>query len=460
MKKASFFILVLFICILQVKAQTDDMLARPTVDKRVELLSVVFRLVGNPEYNKNSFKLYTDRIESHFAPYKDHELIQLGRSLVKSNGVAYDAVMSMAVNLDERLNLPKNYGTLDQRWDRKEVARFVKLLKKFAKESRFDTFYHENEALYKEAVNHFMPIYESVDVKWYNDFYGHKSKERFRIILSMSNGPGNYGSNTINKQGVRNVFSIMGAWKTNLDGMVIYPPEAVLPTLIHEFNHSFVRFDQEMFRASGQQIYTVVGQQMASQAYGDWPIVLTEAMVRAAVIKYMKDHNFPANEIAKEVAMQKLRGFVWIGKLVDELDKYASARESYPTLESYMSRLAEVYVDFAQYTVNYDEMRPKIVSIDEFVNGHKTINSNTKSITINFDRPLMGRGYSFNNSRLGKDAFPKIRGVNYTNENRTVVVEVELQPAKEYGMTLLGFSFCTPEGDGMKPYELTFKTME
>lgn len=46
-----------------------------------------------------------------------------------------------------------------------------------------------------------------------------------------------------------------------------------------------------MFRTSGEQIYAAVGEQMARQAYGQWSIVLTEAMVRAAVIKYMKDHN-------------------------------------------------------------------------------------------------------------------------------------------------------------------------
>lgn len=97
----------------------------------------------------------------------------------------------------------------------------------------------------------------------------------------------------------------MGAWVTDSVGMVVYPPELILPILIHEFNHSFINFDPETFRTSGEQIYAAVGEQMARQAYGQWSIVLTEAMVRAAVIKYMKDHNFPAVEITKETAIQK-----------------------------------------------------------------------------------------------------------------------------------------------------------
>ena len=65
MRKITLIMFVLLICAAQqVKAQTDSMLIRPTVDKRVELLSIVFRLTGNPEYSKNDFKLYTDRIET------------------------------------------------------------------------------------------------------------------------------------------------------------------------------------------------------------------------------------------------------------------------------------------------------------------------------------------------------------------------------------------------------------
>lgn len=50
--------------------------------------------------------------------------------------------------------------------------------------------------------------------------------------------------------------------------------------------------------------------------------------------------------------------------------------------------------------------------------------------------------------------------VNYANDNRTVIIGVELLPGKEYGITLLGLSFRTPEGDAIKPYEISFKTAE
>ncbi|MFC3354953.1 DUF4932 domain-containing protein [Sphingobacterium zeae] len=57
-------------------------------------------------------------------------------------------------------------------------------------------------------------------------------------------------------------------------------------------------------------------EKMNRQAYGSWQTMLNEALVRAAVIKYQKDHNFSAEEISKETNGQLDRGFLWIEKLV------------------------------------------------------------------------------------------------------------------------------------------------
>jgi hypothetical protein len=48
------------------------MLAKPVVDQRVELLSLVFRLAGNPEYNMEMFSLYVERIKKQFEAHKVH----------------------------------------------------------------------------------------------------------------------------------------------------------------------------------------------------------------------------------------------------------------------------------------------------------------------------------------------------------------------------------------------------
>lgn len=441
--------------------QKSASLPLPTVDKRTELLSIVFRLAGNREYSNTAFPLYTDKIEAHFTPFKDHELMQLARKLRAENGVSYDAVMGMAVRLDDKLNLKKSAidSTFDGRWDRAQLDQFAVLLQKFVKDSRFNDFYRQNEALYKQAALNFMPVYENIDVDWYRNFYGQQSNDIFRIILSMSNGGSNYGASVVDKNGVRNVYSVMGAWTTDSTGMVVYPSKNYLATLIHEFAHSFIEFNSDDFRDSGEKIFAVVREQMASQAYGWWPTVIEEAAVRASVVKYLKDHNVPQREVDQEIFNQKRRGFVWIGGLVDEFEKYATQRAEYPTFQSYIPKLVEAYVAFAQYTVGYDSLvRPQVVSIDEFANGDSTVNSGVKTITINFDRPLLGSGYSINYGSLGAEFFPKIGQIRYANENRSVVIEVELQADRQYQMILLGLAFRTPQNDPIKNYLISFKT--
>lgn len=463
--KKTFCTLLIVACSLagfaQKPIQKSASLPLPTVDKRTELLSIVFRLVGNKEYNSTAFKLYTDKIEAHFTPFKDHELIQLTRKLKSENGVSYDAVMGLAVRLDDKLNLNKSAidSTLDSRWDRAQLDQFAVLLKKFVKDSRFNDFYRQNEALYKQAALNFMPVYENIDVDWYRNFYGQQSDDIFRIILSMSNGGSNYGASVVDKNGVRNVYSVMGAWTTDSTGMVVYPSKNYFATLIHEFAHSFVEFNSDDFRTSGEKIFATVREQMAAQAYGWWPTVIEEAAVRASVVKYLKDHNVPQREVDQEIFNQKRRGFVWIGGLVDEFEKYAAQRAEYPTFQSYIPKLVEAYVDFAQYTVGYDSLvRPQVVSIDEFTNGDSTVNSGVKTISVNFDRPLSGKGYSINYGQLGAKAFPKVKSIAYANDNRSVVVDVELQDDCQYQMVLTGKAFLTPSGDSMKPYEISFKT--
>jgi hypothetical protein len=78
-----------------------DNFPAPAVDKRIELLSIVFRLAGNWEYSDEQYKSYTADIHKHFDPYKEHELINFAKKLRDKNGVSFDAVMKMAIHLNQ-----------------------------------------------------------------------------------------------------------------------------------------------------------------------------------------------------------------------------------------------------------------------------------------------------------------------------------------------------------------------
>jgi hypothetical protein len=456
MKKALITIL-LAATLFTASAQSGVVFKEPIVDPRVELVSIVFRLAGRPEYSEVLLKPYTDRIDSHFAAYKEHELIRFARTLP----LGYDAPMKMAISLNEQLELV-NDDLGDARWSRKNIKKFVRLLRKFAAESDFESFFASNADKYALAVERFQPIYNAINGDWYPSFYGQAAGEKFHIILALGNGVNNYGPSSNAPNGSRNIYAILSSG-SDPQGLPTYPANSILLLVIHEFNHSFVNglMDENLseWEVVGQKLFAETEQTMKAQAYSNWETVMNEALVRAAVIKYAKDNGASQPMLDQMIAQEESRGFFWIRKLVAKLENYDSRREAYPTLESFMPQLLAFYqneVDgWIEMLRQIEQQRPKVVSIAEFENGSTQVDPALKTITIVFDRPLMGQGYSIHN---GSGAFPKTEGVAYADENRNVVMHVALEPDTEYGFVLKGTRFRSVDGVGMKDYMVRFKT--
>lgn len=333
----------------QACVQEKVILEKPAVDKRVELISIVFRLAEKQEYSDKEFTLYTDRIERYFEPYKNHELIQFTKSIISENGIAFDGPMWLAVHLDDNLNLlsdVKDVWQLDPRWTKENVEKFVSLLQQFNKDTRFDRFFRENTDLYTEAVKRFTPVWEQVDLDWIFSFYGKEPTGVFSVKI-RPDGWGNYGVNLDYTDGRRIVYAIMGLWMIDDAGLPEFSKLPYLGILIHEFSHPFAdrltEKNKEAFRESGEKIYSVLKDNIG-EAHPSWEVVLDEALINAAVIRYMKDHHFEQSDIEGWINLIKRGfGFYWIEELAGELENYDKQRDKYPTLESYMPKLAEAY---------------------------------------------------------------------------------------------------------------------
>jgi len=458
-------LLVLIIVSQLVVAQEKQVLEAPKVDKRVELLSIVFRLAGNMEYNGAFFKKYNDKVDDHFNAFKEHELIKFARELHQKNGISYDAVVCMAVVLDKKLNPLIDFSTTlpEKRWKKEDATIFVRLLKKFYKDAHCEAFFRANEPLYQEVSNRFSAVYKALDLNWFQSFYGNTADENFKIILSPGCGGNNYGPSYSLPNAKKNVFAIMGTWRVDESGMPVYGNEEYLPLMVHEFSHSFVNHlldkRKDLFEESGKEIYKAVEYEMSrQQSYGSWQIMLYEALVRASVIKYFIDHGATELEVGRMMVKEYNRGFGWIKDLVDELKNYDRQRSLYPTLESYMPVLSNAYKTFAEKVSQMDAQKPRVESISEFANNDAIVSPQLKTITINFDRPLAGKGYSVIYGNKGVLAYPKSDSVYYTNENKSFVMEVQLMPDREYQFVLGGKNFKSLQGVGLKTYEVNFKT--
>lgn len=446
--------------------QKNIEIEKPQVDERIEILSIAFRLAESEEYNSEAFELYTNKIQEHYNSFKNHKLITFIKDLRSKNRVGYDAVMSMAIHLDDKLNplLAFTDKVPDKRWGKENAYKFVSLLKEFYKDSNSEKFFKENKKLYKKVSKGFLPIYEQLNLDWYTNFYGKEPNEDFVIKIGISNGAGNYGPSIRFPNGKRKVYAIMGAWKTDSTGMAIFSTESYFPTLLHEFNHSFINYllddNPEPFEDSGFKIFNKTKEKMNNAGYKNWQTMLNEALVRAAVIKYMKDHKFKEEQISLEIIEQINRGFIWIEQLVGELDNYSANRDDYPTLESYMPHLVKAYKEYANnidYYVNKNEdTKARFVSISEFENGKQTIDPSLKHITINFNKPFKGVQFI----RPGKDmnAFPKITGLNYSADNKSAILDVSLESEKYYEFYLVGLAPKNSNENEHMDYKVYFKT--
>lgn len=357
-----FVILVLLSTILQACNQEESLIKKPEVDKRVELVSIVFRLAGNEEYNPTNFKFYTDRLERHFAPYKNHDLILFAKKLQDEKSISYDAPMSLAIFLDDNLDPIREFteSTLD-RWSKDDAVEFVRLLKKFYLDAKCAVFFDNNQDLYKKVADRFTSVYKDIDLGWYSTFFGNKPTGKFKIVITLGNGGNSYGPSLINSGGNKEVYALMGIWNFDDSGMPRFNVDEYLPILIHEFNHSFVNplleENKDIFRANGEKIFEILKYEMAQQAYVNWEIVLNEALVRAAVIRYYIEHNATQSVIDDLFRIELSRGFLWIKELVSELENYDANRDIYPTLESYMPKLAEAYSSYAELVEQIDRKR-------------------------------------------------------------------------------------------------------
>lgn len=123
-----------------------------------------------------------------------------------------------------------------------------------------------------------------------------------------------------------------------------------------------------------------------------------------------------------------------------------------------MPKLTKAYEVFAKNVQQFDSKRPRIVSIKEFTNGDTEVNASTKTITMNFDKPLSGKEFSVFFEKKGKEAFPVTENITYGNNNQSIIMMVKLEKEKEYQFIMKREKFTSVDGVGMKDYEVNFKT--
>lgn len=454
------------------------------VDPRVELMSIIFRLAGNPEYNQPRVSGYAADVEAGFRPLADHPAVQLARRLRAEHGVSYDAVMSMAVHMDEALS-PKERAPfdaascrLDGRWPRDPAREFLKLAGDFAEKGQFQAFLAEHRQMYDTAAQRLRAVLESeAHLEWFERFFGARPTARFTVCLGLLNGGACYGPSFADAAGSEELFCVLGVWMTDEAGLPRFDRH-VVPTVVHEFAHSYANrladAAEEQLRPVGEALYRCVAKEMGRQAYGNWQTMMRESLVRACSARYVKTYG-TADEFEQALKKEEGRAFLWIRGLVALLGEYEADRAAYPTLDAFMPKVVRYFDDYnasglaqryaQQETAAGAVQRqdppapaPKVVSISPAI-GATGVDPKTAAIVITFDRAMQDQSWSVVG---GGPNFPKVAAQpSYDAARKVLTLPVTLKPNWHYEFGLNSPShaaFRSAEGVSLEPVWVTFDT--
>lgn len=464
MKKILFLAAILLVSSLTF-AQKIELKAK--VDERCELLSVVFRLVEANEYVTHNIPVYVDHVDQYFEAYKEHELIKYCKVFRENYGVGYDAPMSMAVHLqiiDGKISLIPNVkeNSLDSRWERSYLPRFIELLNNFYSETRFHDFFISQkdfiEKVEQKATEHFM----QVDLEWFENFYGEVPEGSFNLIVSLSNGRNNYGPKVEYNNNKEDLYSITICAVDSLNNP--YFGEWALDLVIHEFCHSFcnhlIEENYDKMKKKADEFFKLKKEVLSKQAYPDSKTMLYEILVRASVIKYMADH-YPTNP-EKYFKSERRNGFIWIEELYNALLKYDKQRDKYPTLRSYMPEIVKVQNKLnPKKMIKEQEKNMPTMSIANIKNGQQNVDAaTTTQIIIKFDKKMYTGANGVTYGSKGKEYYPEVTAAYWNEETKQEwILEVKLEPNKEYSLVFPSFWFYAEDGSNPKnSISLDFKT--
>ncbi len=455
-----------------------------TVDPRVELMSIIFRLAGNPEYNQGKVPSYVRDVDSHFGPFRDHAVVRLAKKLRETQGVSYDAVMCMAVHvtdavtLQERIPFSPPPQSLDSRWTPETSREFLNLARRFVVEAKVKEFLDRHEPLYRIGVQRMQEILgQHAHLEWFDSFFGPRAGAQFHLVLGMLNGGGCYGPHYTKPDGQEELYSVIGVWMVDRKGEPTFTP-SVAPTIIHEFTHSYTnplvnRFADQLQRP-GEIIESFVTAEMRRQAYGGWRTLMYESLNRACGLRYTLATQGPA-ALQKAIAYENSRSFYWVGELAEVLGEYDKQPREYKDLAQFFHKIIAFFDDYAKnadtklgsiraekdkQVRQWQEKGPKIVAMVP-PNGAEDVDPNLKAIVVTFDQPMKSPGWAV--VTLGSSSqVPKSTGaVGYDAQRKVFTMPVELEAGKEYyfGLNAEGYlGFCSEKGIPLAPVVVRFQT--
>ncbi|MBC8089777.1 MAG: DUF4932 domain-containing protein [Phycisphaerae bacterium] len=434
-------------------------------DPRAEVLSIMFHLAGAGEYNGGVNKLYVRRMDSAFAPFRDHAAITEINRLRKSTGVGFEAVMSMAAHITdpftfaERAPIDAARSSLSGRWRGANARPLLQLSAQFSKDANMAAFLKLSQPLFDTATVRMKRFVDQrAHLEWLSPYFTGVASASYFLSPVIGNSGGAY-STRFDDGNTHELHAFIGIHESDTLGFPVVSGD-FLPVVIHEFTHSFVNSvvgaRSAELKESGERVYKSAQAAMNAGAYTSAGTMLNESVVRAGVIRYLLANDGPA-AAAKETRQQRGAGFIWMPELASLFETYEANRKQYPTLASFMPRIIEYYNGLApridSMTAEFGTHRPSITGAT--IADSAVIEPSTTEITVRFSR-AMGDGPSMD--LVGGTTFPEILSYGFNADKTAFTFKVKLTPNTAYGMRYTGAVFSSADGYPLNSYTIRFRT--
>lgn len=326
----------------------------PYFSETVELIGLVFRLAGAPEYSECAVESVANSADNYFAAFKEHEAVELAKRYRKTS-FGYDAITGYGIQLvfneEGRLIFDKDYlegsNSSFDRWSYNQKYKMLAALNDFYVVSNFLEWFHSLQAEKEMALAAFKAN-TNLDYEWFDTFYGKKNKLATRIILSFMIGFHNNGVSMKRSDGAHLLSPVIGSFYTYGQGIYFGGNDALL---VHEFSHPYcnplIDANWDSMKSKAEAVYSKVADKMTSQAYGRPQTMMYETLVRACTIRYLiSHHGLTANQIEAQIHNEEVRGFVMVRTLVKTLEKREEQADKYSTLASFMPEVIKAINNF------------------------------------------------------------------------------------------------------------------
>lgn len=289
MKTIIFILLINILCVTTLKAETP---IEVTVDKRIELVRIIWTQAFEKKLPKDLKPIpsfYHQEASRYFKNGKNHPAVQIMQehSMMDYSLPKIGAFMDDSYSVEDSTEL----NNWNERFGKEVMDSLLFAIKDFAKKYSFDSFYKKKQELYKEMVLDFEK--QINEATWLNDvcrIFDCRDLEKIIIYFEPLNNCGNYelGRKTpkegIIEIGLAYLADDVEQAKSQKDKPVVLKFEDWIKRVFyHELCHYFTTKNTKSLSNLFSQYYASFYNKKDAYTKAEWSNQIDESFVRAYV---------------------------------------------------------------------------------------------------------------------------------------------------------------------------------